>query len=223
MITDKFIHIHIPRTAGQFVRGKIKSRQKYWSFMIPDSHLTLQESKERLVKQNPNLEVPSFCVVRNPWDWYVSRYFFRQAEWRVNNKVSFSDIENFENNKEGFQKHMLFVDNLIKTNGKAKSLKSTGGVARIWLRLTLSDFYNDFTDNKVNHVGRFENLRPDLARILNALDPNAFPMNEVRQLLVGKVNTSSHVQYQHYYDDEKVKNLVHEWDGEYIERFGYEF
>lgn len=224
MITNKFIHIHIPRTAGQFVRGIFRRKASNWAFLVKDSHLTLSDSRAILRSKNPRIadSVPSFCVVRNPWDWYVSRYFFRQTEWRRQNKtVSFSDIENFENSKKGFQEHLIFTKNLIDSGGKAKSLIQTN-VARIWQRLTISTFFNELTEHKVDYIGKFESLAADLSRILSTIDPKAFKPREVRAFTRSKVNSSKHASYQNYYNEE-LRDMVYEWDKEYIERFGYEF
>jgi len=223
MITNKFIHIHIPRTAGQFLRSIFRRNRSSWEFLVEDSHQTLSDSRSILKSKNSKIDmVPSFCVIRNPWDWYVSRYFFRQAAWRhENKKVSFSDIENFENNKRGFQEHLLFTDSLIKNGKKAKSLISKN-VARIWQRLTISVFYDELTEHEVNHIGRFENLAADMSRILSTIDPKTFVLEKTQLIMKGQVNASKHDQYRHYYNEE-LKNMVYEWDKDFIERFNYEF
>ena len=223
MITNKFIHVHIPRTAGQFIRARIKERQPLWKFLINFSHLTLKESNEKLAEVDKELvnKVPSFCVVRNPWDWYVSRFFFRQKEWRREEQAPFTDIENFSNDKKGFQEHMRMLEHMIANDEKPKKIHKRG-IPRIWHRPTISIFYDDLTAPSVDYLIRFENLESELVAALSQIDPRAFEPRRLASQMKRKFNNSIHKHYRHYYDD-YLRDMVQEWDKEYIERFGYEF
>lgn len=68
MLTSKFIHLHVPRTAGTTFRLKIA---KHIDVEIIDKKAHQPYS----YYANQCDEVPpAFTVIRNPWDWYVSMW-----------------------------------------------------------------------------------------------------------------------------------------------------
>jgi len=86
MISDefKFIFIHLPKTAGTSVSG---------TFGIQAMHLTALESKERYREKWDSYF--KWCIVRNPWDRFVSMYHHRQLkgfkEFRMNPDLNFKN------------------------------------------------------------------------------------------------------------------------------------
>lgn len=80
MFSDKFIHIHVPKTAGQKVRSVLFSFEKKFQFLNKETHLSMQEVKRILAQDYKNTEnIFSFTFTRNPWDFYVSRFFIERG------------------------------------------------------------------------------------------------------------------------------------------------
>jgi hypothetical protein len=218
MINNKFIHIHLPRHAGQHIRGLIHEKKACYDFLVEKSHLTLKESLKELSKHQSGT-VPSFCFIRNPWDWYVSRYFFRKKETISTGPAT--DVEKFSNDIEGFRKHLYILDKHIEQGVPLKPLKGKG-LARIWRRETLNKFYQEMTYPGVTYICRFENLSKELPDILENLYPQVFKKQEISMRIKRKVNESSHLHYVKYYNDE-LREMIYQWDKDFIEKFGYEF
>lgn len=71
MICTRFIHIHIPRTGGSFFRSVVNEciiKPGIIKMIDGRAHMHFDESKALA----PNAKVVT--IVRNPFDWYVSRY-----------------------------------------------------------------------------------------------------------------------------------------------------
>lgn len=203
MITDRFVFIHIPKTGGTTIRNLIASKCKVFS---NDIHLTLRQSMEKTGKW-----LPSFCFVRNPWDWYVSRFFYRRKILREGGRDGFINLELTGDGKEGFHKHMTLLNNLYE-----KGKHVIDSPCRAMRLLSIQDFYNHFTFPDVTYIGHFENFASDLAQILKTLAPDA------KFLFQTRLNESEHLPYQEYYSDEII-DMVDCWDAAYIEQFGYRF
>ncbi len=73
MITDKYIHVHIPRTGGSTLRGISQELTNRGKLKIIDgtAHRTLEQM--HWVRG----DLPAIAFVRNPFDWYVSQYHRR--------------------------------------------------------------------------------------------------------------------------------------------------
>jgi hypothetical protein len=73
LVTESFVFLHIPRTGGTFIEKVVPKH--------------LQVADIRIGKHAPHSslparwrELPAFCVIRNPWDWYVS-WFAWWMQW----------------------------------------------------------------------------------------------------------------------------------------------
>ena len=64
IIEDSFVFIHIPKTAG-------KALERHFN-VAPDTRLKHLPLRNK-IKDIKGRKI--FCNIRNPWDWYVSRYF----------------------------------------------------------------------------------------------------------------------------------------------------
>lgn len=212
MLSDRFIHIHIPRTGGQLIRGVLFEQVKNLDFLIKDSHQTLLEYRSILKEKHPGVICPpSFCVVRNPFEWYVSRYFFRQLKKLSSGKQIY--IESFGNTVEGFRKHMYEIDKHVRSKTKI----STG--IRIWnMYNTFSEFYYNMTYPGADYIARMESYVKDISRILKKIAPDLFP--DVSAKLKNKFNSSEHNSFKEYYNKE-LENMVKNWDSKFIEEFKY--
>jgi hypothetical protein len=223
MITDKFIHIHVPKTGGQFVRGLINEKSSHWKLYIEHSHLTLEESAQML-KNNGYGRVPSFTFVRNPWEWYVSRFFFRQKMIESGAEKQYIVLERTGNSIDGFRKYMDMIKRSVYDGKQYKVTQSGGQVwGRTYSHLTISDWHNDLVGTGVDHVGKLENFAEDLGRILRTVAPGIFNRDEVlRRVNAGKTNSSKHPYYKDCYTSE-LAEMVNSIDKKYIEEFGYNY
>ena len=236
MINDKFIFIHIPKTGGQFIRGFLFEKKNNWKFLLEPTHISLKESKKKLQNHlecnsdDIRLKVPSFAFVRNPWDYYVSRYFFRQKILKNNAEKQNIVIERLENNKKGFMDHMYMLAELSEkmenyTDSFNKFvLTKEGEIARgrTYSFLGIGGWYKSLADEPISHIGRFENFSQDLIKILLKICPENFTKKEIRDKTEKTANSSKHDYYKSYYNQE-LKDLVNKWDQEYIKKFKYDF
>jgi len=222
MITDQFIHIHIPRTGGQLVRGICRQQKNKFKFFINNSHMTMTESLEELTKHGKNLKVPAFCVVRNPWDWYVSRYFFRQKEITRNKIGPQAKLEECGNSVAGFQKHMEMLRDYKERGIPVERILNRGWAPRIWKGLTLTDYFNYMCIPEPKHIIKLENFPNDMINLMRTLAPSIFDEKTLTRKLASKYNASQHDKYQDYYSEE-LRDMVADWDKDFIKRFEYEF
>jgi hypothetical protein len=227
MITDKFIHIHIPKTAGQAIRALIRRNNRKIEIYNNATHLTLAESRAWLAGFNSEIvdSVPSFCFVRNPWDYYVSYFFYRQKMLGEGTIKVHIPLDHTGGDVKGFRKHMKMRDEIIKSGGKVLDTDgnwSASGTKRAYKFTTFSAWSYTMMGSGVDHIGRVESFAEDLGNILSTLAPSVFTKQAVVKAASFKVNASKHDHYRKYYDD-ATKELVLDWDERYIEEFGYEF
>jgi chondroitin 4-sulfotransferase 11 len=79
-----------------------------------------------------------FAMVRNPFDWVVSWYFYRKSRQNKNNT-----------------KNISFKKWLIDENSSAYNIKGIG------LSLSQYDIINCNADIKIDFIGRYENIQKD--------------------------------------------------------------
>lgn len=221
MLTKEFIHVHIPRTGGQQTRLIVSHAGPpvhHWMLThltVRDARTKLEESFGKSVAENAK----AFCFVRNPFDWYVSRFFFRaQRDHWENEEVVPADF--WKNGEGNFRKHMEMLKHAIDTGTPILGPGGEPAETRTYDPITLSGWHYNMTDGGVDHIGRFENFLPELTRILTSI--SGMQAADIQRIGARKVNASQHRDYRDYYDDE-MRQWVAEWDARYIEEFGYEF
>ena len=236
MINNDFIFVHIPKTGGQFIRSICFQNKRKWSFLIEDTHISLKESKSLLQnKLNCNnddirLQIPSFAFVRNPWDYYVSRYFFRQRMLKNNEEDQHIVLERFTNDKNGFMDHMYVLAELSeKMEEYTDSLHDLvftkeGKIAsgRTYNFLGIGGWYNNLVNDKISYIGKFENFSQDLIDILLKICPRCFTKEQLQRKLKKPINNSKHDFYKDYYNQELI-DMVAKWDEPFIKKFNYDF
>lgn len=186
--SHKSIFVHIPKTGGMSIQR--------WLLDNTDSYVT-KASKHHSLK---SLEEKygkfdfSFTVVRNPWDWCVSWYFFRRdrALRRISNpknKGKFS-LEYNQKVLDDFEKGFdYFIETTVL---KEQSLKTEG----------------------VNTVLKLESIETDIQIIRDKFNINA-PLP-----YINKSNRS--LDYKQYYN-QKTKLIVANKFANDIHLFGYDF
>ena len=137
MISDehKFIFIHIPKTGGTSIERFFKNRPNR---ML--KHKTAQD----YALENPRIwnQYLKFTVVRNPWDWMVSWYFWRKQ----NNKLS--------------MKEFLLNYKMVSTEQQLRELPK---------EMNFLTFVNIDNTISIDHVCRFENLQEDFNTVCDKI------------------------------------------------------
>ena len=221
MITKNFIHIHIPKTGGQQIRLLIS--HSGMPILDQATNRNIKECYEIMSRLAPDMDpasMPIFCFVRNPWDWYVSRYFFRNQRDRSQDAVAIP-ADTCGEGVEGFQKHMRLLkaswesgDPVLNEFGKPAGTDYAPIMLSGWHEMRLDGVRGPM------RVGRFENFTEDTVTIFRSL--SGVSRDKIMELIMARVNASRHDKYRDYYDDE-LKTMVAEWDADYIEKFGYRF
>lgn len=218
--TPHFVFLHVPKTGGTWfrnvlskkaVRKELGVRALPWGthwFPHPERLVWGTINGDEISTTRDLFERPRILFVRNPWDWYVSLFHHwfdgyrkrgpRLARWAERLARAGPDP------KTAFP---FVVRDLIANEGswqaRYQRLAETGSTA--------------------THIGRFESLRTESVRLMEACGATVPP--PVRQLILtrGKRNeTRKRRPYSDYYDA-ALRDHVAEAECEIIERFGYVF
>jgi hypothetical protein len=199
---QKFIFIHIPKTAGTSVFNALKLFV-LWQYIatrilhkfnisppfdpIPfPSHATATELIEAMGKETFDLYF-SFAIVRNPWDLQVSLYKYILREEKHHHHSLVKSFANFDKYLEWRCSEEVILQ---------------------------KDFiYSKEGELLVDFVGRFENLEADFAKICDRIGISTS---------LPRLNVSNTKPYQEYYN-EKTKELLRETFKEDIDLLGYDF
>jgi len=194
---NKFIFIHIPKTAGVSIEKKF------------NYHGMRHHTYRWYLKNFPSDYIDKcfkFTIVRNPWDRLVSWYFYNS--WR-------RDLPSCKKiyhpaTKKGFSNWIL--------SGCPHHWKKMDGTN--WSKekldpLTQSDFLLDeYGKIDMDFIGRFEKLQKDFNKICDKLG--------IKKEKLPYLNRSCHKHYSEYYDEE-TKQIVAERFKKDIEYFRYKF
>ena len=233
---QNFLFIHLHKTGGQFVREFLLEH-------MPATEDVGYHYPRRLTPMEDR-DKPVIGFVRNPWAWYVSWYSFN-AKQPMKNPL-FRVLS--QRGKNGFDKtvrHMLAfgadtrraqllrerLDNVLPdtldgnrgvglTRECVASFDDPSTGYYSWQFQRMFGVGTELED--LAHIGRTENLRGDLLRLLTELD---IPLGESAQVFLdsaGNRNSSEHRPYQEYYNDD-LREEVRRQDAYLIERYGYEF
>ncbi len=91
---QELLFLHIPKTGGTSIESWLSTHCEisYYSTVIPTfmkcspQHLTI----DYLLMLEPNLDIPTFTVVRDPYDRAESEYFFRTGNQQPQLRPNFS-------------------------------------------------------------------------------------------------------------------------------------
>jgi hypothetical protein len=219
LVASDLVFVHIPRTGGSFIRAAL------------GDHLERDPGAPRLPTHAGYDELPpefrdrpGFCVVRNPWDWYVSWY-----EHVQNRGPRFAARDPGDPKRANWE--TLFA-------GGRSSFKETvttvceGRLEHPFaesMRRRDSDLCTEFVRALAGRAiergrleaGRFEELIPFLVAYLDRRGLLTEPLREAIEHSP-PTNVSGHGPYRDYYDDELRELVAHKarW---LTERFGYSF
>jgi hypothetical protein len=178
----KCIFFHIPKSAGSSIYKALDGK----GYSTHKKHL--------ISKENENYF--KFTFVRNPFDRFVSTYFYFKKYGRDGRgDVKMGDVVNRFN---FFKDFVINFDKIPETEWCYPHWKQQ----MHWIH------------KDIDFVGRFENLQQDFNTICDKI---GIP----RQQLPHKLK-SKHKHYTEYYDDE-TKQIVAEKYAKDIDYFGYKF
>jgi hypothetical protein len=220
LITRYFLFLHLPKTGGSFV-AQVCHRHLPREWRIPNDlhpHAAYAEVKERYS------HLPMLCFVRNPWDWYVSWYFYL-TQHPPDDPQTLDDmpmwVNAFERGKSDFRTVVRraltgerFGNRLTSDLMRERGIDHYSALYRIKV--------GDGVDQRKVEPGRYENLIEDL---LSFLARHRVPVSAEFEKQIRShppVRASRRGDYRDYYDDE-LRDLVREKAHEIIERYGYEF
>lgn len=186
LITREFVFVHLPKTGGMFIRQACE----------PIAVASIEDLEGHAgVEQIPpeHAHLPVFAVIRNPWDWYVSRWKFGQEQG------------------EPEQTFDAFVRDLC---GKADTALGR------YLHRRDRDYYSalwwrTFGGYPGVTVGRFESLREDFGAFLATVGVEL-------DISGPATNGSGRGHYWDYYSAE-LRELVAHKARHLIRTYGYSF
>lgn len=208
--SKKFIYIHVDRTGGTTFSKAFKKYTIFqWSHRfymlclsifgeIPAIHLLKEQSakslRDKIGKENFNSYF-KFAMIRNPWEWLVSDYSYRQ-QYKV---ATYHDIIS----KMSFEEYV-----------KWKLLENYHTIDPLGKNRGLSAMFTDENGNQlVDHVGRFENFSEEFEYFCNKIGVKA---------TLPHLNQSKFNDYRKFYTEE-LENLVTQYFKLDIDTYEYKF
>lgn len=194
----KCLFVHVPKTAGISFASHLSTQ----AGLYPDA--TYHKFARDCKKSDPDQfdSYYKFALVRNPWDWLVSYYFYIQ---NVLQKFGF-------NPSQGTIPHILaaptFRDAVLRLRNNTSQWD--------WGAIPQHKWVCDERGNiLVDYVGRFEDLSGSFRYIGEKLGLDS-------AALLPHENATKHRSYTEYYDEEMIE-IVRQVYQKDIEIFGYDF
>jgi hypothetical protein len=166
-----------------------------------------------------------FVFVRNPWDWFISQWFYNSAKLAEARASSESGIrertrsvlrrlgghppqpESSELVRVGDELRIEDVDAVFQLLKHFKGLPGRQGLYQ-------SNWVYDMDDRMiVDYIGRYETLDDDFGEITRHLGLD---------LQLPRLNTTEHRDYRSYYSDETRERVGELWSVD-VDNFGYAF
>lgn len=80
IVTDKFIWVHVPRTAGslmrEFLRKKSEKKGNFTHYIEANWHASIDCARFAWRNCQGPWPASRFAIIRNPWEWTVSMFTF---------------------------------------------------------------------------------------------------------------------------------------------------
>ena len=203
----KFIFIHIPKCGGTSVEHTLlksegidtmkcnltQDEQQKYRIWYKYKGIDVQHRKIDQYKTENEKKYFTFTFVRNPWERFLSEYFYIK-------KQKGCECDDFDKNYPTF-KHF------VKNNG-IKCCYYAHDFPQI-------DFvFNSNHGKLTNFVGRCEDMQYDFDYVCGKL--------KIPKVKLPHRNPTKHKHYTEYYDDE-TREIVAEKYAKDIEYFNYEF
>ena len=184
----QFLYIHIPKSGGMSISSALGLKNP--------AHMTQSEIIRKHGADKDISNYYKFSFVRNPWDRFVSLYFYCMTGSTMMQK-----------NKNA--KPVLDFKSFCEIVGSGFYI----GNSYVWnTHYQPQTNFIDLPD--IDFVGRFENIQHDFDIVCDKIG--------FKQKQLPHTNKSKHKHYTKYYDDE-TREIVAEKYAKDIEAFGYEF
>lgn len=227
IVCKQFVFVHMPKTGGTFVRDLLKDHA------IPAWGLR-ERAGHHPARRGPNGR-PILGIVRNPWDWYVSSFFFRRhnyerhlgwwgrarSTWMPGMLEWAKLFDELPSGREGFNKALPIMTRMRGGSICAQRYSEVPSEdGRFSWRF--DEFFRDKGGTLLCEIARFESLRADVEAFFQRHRiPSSVSFKHA--LRHGpKKNASPRGPYRKYYDDES-RDLVARVDAALIEQYGYAF
>lgn len=207
----KFITIDIPKTGTRSLRETIMPLNIIDIVGTPtgsngfNQHGSVQSCIESLLNINKNFyDYYSFCIVRNPWDRYLSFFkYYRQFYNEFTNKpelqIPVDRLKQLEFCKKMFEENKKDCDILkIIILGQESQCKY---------------FIDKNQKTLVNHVGKFEKINEEFNLLCNNV--NIHPIPQLKH-----ENQTEKIKYKDIYSQELV-DIVAKKEKYIIEKYNY--
>jgi hypothetical protein len=207
--TYKLAFFHFPRTGGSLMGYYIREYLK-------DDVLGI--GHQRYIDVKDQIEgLHSVCFVRNPFDWYVSRYFYyTRPDFKTEGGL-LKGCDAGLSGKEFLNKFQNFESHLI------------WGFENI-TNFSMQYCFNEIcTENgivKISQIGKHEFMSADFGNMLKKAEIELPPIGLQGYSLmyrdVEHTNASDHLFYRDYYNSKMIK-LVQRFDAGILKMFNYKF
>jgi hypothetical protein len=225
LVTDQFVFLHVPKAGGTFVQTVLGEHLPVVDLdsILPAPAWTHASFRDL----PPELQaLPAFCVIRNPWDWYVSWFHYEMMRGPRRRLGSGPDprgkraawVQALRLGEADFKEA---VTRACTTDFYPPLASVMGEQGLDFYSALVQDIVGDAFDRPNFTVLRFERLRKELLRYLRLhMQPSRDLVRAIRE--EPKKLASRHGGYRKYYDGE-LRQLVGDKTAWLCERFGYSF
>jgi chondroitin 4-sulfotransferase 11 len=202
----QLLFLHIPKTGGTTIKNHLRTFRGNIPMPI---HPHILDYVNRFPE---TLEFFKFCVVRNPWDLVVSRYFYRKQI--IENRGNSSQV----NNPNASFTEFVTDEDLYMESFKTWVNKDSEAFRLYDERKSFGAQYDLISDGDENilmdKILRYENFEDEVRELLLS-----FGISQIRDL---HLNKSNHVDYKIYYTDQ-TRNIIANRFEKDIDYFKYTF
>ena len=230
----KFIFIHIPKTGGTSIERRFVPFAGHDEHEVSYKHDSAIQMKQKFSQEWKDYF--KFSIVRNPWDWLVSRFFWSKQRDTIKETCSFKKFIVIIGNLE--MPDFFFTDCISNMHDKEGVTGGKTASEINWQYLDGFEAFKDICDeNKskflirslrsqldmirdpsenflVDFVGKIENLQQDFDTICEKIGVDKKNLRHTTK--------SNHKNYRQYYDNE-TRDIVAELYSKDIKYFGYKF
>lgn len=226
IVCEQFVFIHLHKSGGTFVNQLLL--QCLPSARQIGYHLPYRELPAAY------RALPVLGTVRNPWEYYVSWFFFQAAQPRPNALFRLCSVDG----RLGFSDTVRRLADIFADPELVAALRRAlpDGFRAAGLNLTKTciddvesgkGFYSFLYDRmyagaEAPIILRAERLREGLSEALRGLAVLSNQRAELFLQQAPRLNVSRHGAYRDYYDD-ALRELIGQVDGALIRQHGYQF
>ena len=222
--TDNFLFLHLHKSGGTFINHailKFITNAKRLGYHLPYACRPVGYD-----------HLPVVGVIRNPWDYYISFYFFQHNSkqpnyvFRAFSEDGLCDLKQTVMNMAfPTDKHFSILRDVAPehfTNRGVNLTKRCVEQLQTYSGGWYSRLFERMYDGAETHFMRVENLRDDFLYMIDLFGEKTTAEFDHYVLNSKKKNTSAHEHYITYFDNE-LRECINDADQALIERFDYSF